>query len=370
MSQSSNEAPKRNNNSKHRWLIVSAILIIIIAGTLIWWFGDQRAPEIASFDEDSLENDAVAPEEEVSITDLSDRELGRFYTILVVGYDQIGANTDTMMVARFDTVEKKLNIVSIPRDTLVNVSWPDKKINSIYLAKGESIDGLKKGVEDILGFKVDSYAFVDTLAFEKIVDCVGGIFFDVPCDMHYYDPVQDFRIDIDKGYQWLSGENALKVCRYRNTYPMGDIDRIGVQQDFLKAAIPQILSLGNALKAPELLGIILDNLQTDLSFGNMKWYITKLLSMQPEDISFMLMPANTCCLINGGSYVSIYVDDWMEMVNTYLNPLNTAIKPENCNILYQIAAEPSKYTITPSNYVVTNGIPVAGGVNSFYKFKP
>ena len=301
------------------------------------------------------------------MADPADRD-DRYRTMLIVGYDQIGANTDTIMVARYDSVDKKLNVVSIPRDTLVNVSWPLKKINTIYQATGESIDGLKAGVEDILGFEIDSYAFVDVSAFEKIVDCIGGLYFDVPCDMHYYDPKQNLTIDIDKGYQWLSGENALKVCRYRWTYPMADIDRIGVQQDFLRSAIPQILHLGNALKAPKLISIIADNLQTDLSSGNIKWYVTQLLSLKEEDVSFMTLPANTCCVINNVSYVSIYINDWMEMLNTYFNPLRNEIKPENCSILYQVSAEPETYTLTPSNYIVTNGGAIAGGLNSFTKY--
>ncbi len=368
MTQNTNEAPKKKGNAKRGWLIAIAVIAIIVATVSIWWYGDQKAPDIAGSESENSEKAEEVPDEAINIVHSSDREVGRYYTMLVVGYDAIGANTDTMMVARFDAVEKKLNIVSIPRDTLANVSWPDKKINSIYLATGESIDGLKSGIEDILGFEVDSYAFVDVSAFEKIVDCIGGLYFDVPCDMHYDDPIQGLSINIDKGYQWLSGENALKVCRYRWSYPMADIDRIGVQQDFLKAAIPQIISLGNALKAPELTNIVLDNLKTDLTFGNIKWYVNQLLSMDTEDISFMMLPANTCCSINGVSYVSITVDDWMEMVNKYFNPFNTKIKPGNCNILYQIAAEPSAHTITPSNYVVTNGTPVAGGLSSFQKY--
>lgn len=374
MGENKEKVPKEKGKSKRRLIIALSAIVILVAGVIIWWYGDQKAPEIASNElkitenigSDDIENIA---EEAIHVINTSDREEGRYYTLLVVGYDQVKANTDTMMVARIDTTENDLNIVSIPRDTLVNVSWDIKKLNSIYKKTGESIDGLKKGVEDILGFEVDSYAFVDISAFEKIVDCIGGVYFDVPCDMNYSAPDQNLTIDIDKGYQLLDGENALKVCRFRSTYPMADIDRIGVQQDFIKAAIPQILNLGNALKAPKLIKIISNNLQTDLSYGNIKWYMTQFLSIKPEDISIMMMPANTCCCINGGSYVSIYVDDWMEMVNTKLNPYNTEIKRENCNILYQIAAEPSMYTVTPTNYEVTNGSAVAGGTNSFALYK-
>lgn len=372
MPRGKHEAPQKKTKAVYACLSIFAVIIVIVAGVLIWWYGDQTAPEIADnapspeVSADVQVQESESPEEAVNVAAAADREAGRYYTILVVGYDQVEANTDTIMAARYDTVEKKLNVVSIPRDTLVNVSWPNKKINSIYLAAGKSIEGLKDGIKDIIGFEIDSYIFVDISAFKEIVDCIGGVNFDVPCNMHYSDPEQNLTINIEKGYQLLNGEDALKVCRYRE-YPMGDIDRISVQQDFLKAAIKQMLSLGNALKAPEIINIIFENLDTDLSVRNMKWYVTQLLSLKSEDISFMTMPANYCCSINGGSYVSIYVDDWMDMVNTYLNPLRSEIKSEDCNILYQINAEPGKYVLTPSNYAVTNGGELAGGVNSFQK---
>ena len=54
------------------------------------------------------------------------------YTILLVGNDDGTGNTDTIMVAKLDTVRHSLNAVSIPRDTLINVDTPVRKINSVY----------------------------------------------------------------------------------------------------------------------------------------------------------------------------------------------------------------------------------------------
>ena len=87
------------------------------------------------------------------------------YTFLVVGLDEAASNTDTMMVGMLDARAHKLNIISIPRDTLVDVAWGTKKINSVYHSpKGikvgdqtlTGIDALKYAVEQIVGFPVDS----------------------------------------------------------------------------------------------------------------------------------------------------------------------------------------------------------------------
>ena len=97
----------------------------------------------------------------------------------------------------------------------------------------------------------------------------------------------------------------------------------------------------------------------------MQWYAKEFMKMSSEDISFMALP-NTGCMIRNLSYVSINVDDWITMVNTYLNPTDTPITKEDCNILYQLRPESGKYTVTATNYAVTNGGEVAGGVNSFF----
>src|SRR5699024_2504959 len=87
------------------------------------------------------------------------------YTFLFVGLDKAGYTTDTMMVGRIDTKNHEINVVSIPRDTMVNVSWSVKKVNTLYAADinsgGNGIDGLMDGLKDILGFQIDCYAVVD-----------------------------------------------------------------------------------------------------------------------------------------------------------------------------------------------------------------
>ena len=107
----------------------------------------------------------------------SDRKDG-VYTFLIVGTDEASSNTDTILVGSLDTKKEKLNVVSIPRDTLVNVSWSVKKINSVY-SSTDGINGLMDELEDIMGFRIDSYGVVNLEAFEKIVDTIGGVYYDV-----------------------------------------------------------------------------------------------------------------------------------------------------------------------------------------------
>ena len=88
-----------------------------------------------------------------------ERKSKDFYTILVLGRDTGGGgNTDTMLLASYDVTNQKVNVMSIPRDTMVNVSWDIKRINSVYNFYGggdKGMQGLYKEISQLIGFEPD-----------------------------------------------------------------------------------------------------------------------------------------------------------------------------------------------------------------------
>ena len=164
------------------------------------------------------------------------------FTFLLVGTDMDDGNTDTIMVASYDTVNQDVSIMSIPRDTMINASWDIKKINSVYSRSGDGIDALLKRVKTLVGFTPDFHVKVDLKMFVELVDLVEGVEFDVPQDMNYDDPYQDLHIHLKKGVQVLDGEKAMELVRFRR-YSEGDIKRVEVQQAFMKALIKECLSI-------------------------------------------------------------------------------------------------------------------------------
>ena len=106
------------------------------------------------------------------------------YTMLFVGVDQISESTDTMILCRFDTKNHKVNCVSLPRDTLINIAWDVRKLNSVYSASlhngGTGIDSLLTHVKWLTGIDVDCYAVVDLMTFQYVINELGGVWFDVP----------------------------------------------------------------------------------------------------------------------------------------------------------------------------------------------
>lgn len=341
--------PPKKNKSKKALKIVGIIFLIILilaAAVVVYWHLTTKPPKVANPDP----TPTATPGNSAQPVDGADGD-NRYYTLLLVGKDAIGANTDTIMLLRYDAVEHKVNVYSIPRDTMVDVPYSVKKINSVYFQKKNGkqggIDALMDEVKDICGFRPNNYAVVDINIVAEVIDTLGGVDFDVPVNMNYDDPSphQDLHIHINKGMQHLSGENAVKVFRFRSTYAMGDIDRLNVQHDLLKACVEQWIKLGNIDKLFAAGKIVMENAETDLTYGNIQWYAQEFLKMSSSDISFATMPGNYTLTYHGGSYVGIDADAWLQIVNEQLNPTDKTIEKKDCRIVYQ----------TKGGFAVTDG---------------
>ena len=162
-----------------------------------------------------------------------------------------------------------------------------------------------------------------------------GIDFDVPVDMDYDDPGQDLSIHVQKGYQHLNGYQTMGVFRFRNTYANGDIGRIDVQHQLLKAMTSQFLKLHNIPNLNKLIDIYEKDVTTNLSAGNVMFYVKEFLKLDESAISFETIPANYSGTKNGMSYVFIHVDEWLDYLNTWLNPYTKEITSADVDILYE-----------------------------------
>ena len=265
----------------------------------------------------------------------TEEKAGEKYTFVLLGMDDGNGNSDTILTGTFDSGAHKLHMVSIPRDTLVNVTWSTKKVNTLYSHGGA--DGLKSGLKDLLGYEVDFYVIVDMKAFVKLIDGIGGVTFDVPVDMNYDDPAQNLSIHFKKGVQTLSGQQSLEVVRFRKGYKTGDIGRIATQQAFLKAAFGQILKNAANIPITTLADIVINDVKTDLDYGNILWFAGELLKLNAEDVTFATMPGNydDYVYVNGRaiSYVTIKVGDWLKLINSELNPTDNEIREKDLDIL-------------------------------------
>ena len=279
------------------------------------------------------------------------------YTFLIVGKDTGGGgNTDTMILTTFDAEQKRLNALSLPRDTMTNVSWNNKKLNTVYnFNKGKDkqtqvekgMTALKTHMGKLTGIYPDFYIMVEWDAVGELVDAIGGVTFDVPYDMHYDDPAQDLHIHQEKGERRLNGEDAMEVIRWRKNngeygnFQIGDSGRMKIQQSFLLAVAKECLQLKQLMNASEFARIFTENVNTDLSAGNLVWLAQQALGMDAEqDIVFHTMPFVN--YTRGTAYVIPVVDELLEIINGGLNPYTEDITAEDLEVL-QIKADGSLY---------------------------
>ncbi|MBR7082245.1 MAG: LCP family protein [Oscillospiraceae bacterium] len=331
---------KKKRRSGKVILIIFALLAVIFVAFAVWWKGNVKPPEVTKQknnpkaelvkhgttekdDGDSTVPDGMEKTE-------SDRREG-VYTFLVLGMDDGNGNTDTIMAVTFDTVNYTMDIASIPRDTLVNVPWSVKKANTLY-ANYEK-EGVRAAFADILGYETDFYVVADIKAFVVLINEIGGVDYDVPVNMNYDDPYQNLSIHLSKGMQHLTGEQAIGVMRYRKGYANADIGRIGTQQDFLKTVAQQIMANKDKLSISTLANVFLKYVDTDLELGNIIWLAKEFFKMDMEKMNFYTLPANYNGSVNGTSYVTIYVDEWIEMINEHLNPFKEPIVESDLDIL-------------------------------------
>ena len=272
------------------------------------------------------------------------------YTFLVAGTDQISNNTDTIMIGSFDTVNHKLNIVSIPRDTLINIQHEVKKANSAYhyAAYYKNVEGSsyyncdpvesmrKELVKSMLGFDVDKYVLVNLNAAAEVVDAIGGVEFDLPIDMNYDDPAQDLHIHFKAGQQHLTGQQAMEVVRFRHNnngggYPLQDLDRIKTQQAFLSAVADKMFSLQSVVKIPEFARIFSENVKSDLAVGEMIWFGNQALDIGTENIRFTTLPGEAKT-VYGGSYYVLDREACLALFNESFNPYKAALSLSDLDI--------------------------------------
>ena len=375
-------AEKTGRKRGRGWIaivVVLALLAALFVGYLLW----RRPPEIEpggintpqpaanGQDEPAVTPsappvaDVTPPPEDQPPEDSAYYENGRkkgTYSFFVLGCDNAHGNTDTILYALFDTVDGTLNVVSLPRDTVVNTTSEYKRINTVYTFNG--LEGMRRQISNLMGYEVDeNYAVIDLQAFTRIVDCIGGVDYNVPVDMQYTAEDEGLVIDISKGYHHLNGEEALKVMRFRSGYANADIGRINTQQDFLMTLAKQILTLRNVPNLPQLYDILEEYVDTNLNKANMAFFIEKFLLMDPEDIHFYTVPGDGKT-VRGGAYYFIERSEWLPIVNEGFNPFNVELTAANMN--YLIYQNGDVYTNTGEYYGSSSFLDYAAAIAQLY----
>lgn len=186
--------------------------------------------------------------------------------ILFMGVDNVDgtSRSDTLILANINPKLKSVRLLSIPRDTRVYIESKNRydKITHAHVYGGPdlSVEVVKKSV----GVPVDNYIKVDFAGFERVVDALGGITLNIEKRMQYTDNAGGLKIDLKPGYQHLDGKRALEYVRFRHD-AMGDIGRVGRQEEFLKAIAAEAFKPSNFLTLPKVIRETMRIIETDMS---------------------------------------------------------------------------------------------------------
>ena len=229
-----------------------------------------------------------------------------------------------MFVVHFDSKTGNLNLLSVPRDTRVTMTdelYNYLSENGMYIPPNATCKlnevhayaGTERGdyfsvkqLEELLGIQIDHYVKVNFEGFRELVDLVGGVDFYVPQDM-YWDmrDTGDPLINLKEGMQHLDGDKAEQLVRFRR-YVQGDIERVSVQQDFLRALMEKILSTDTLLgNLPGLIRTAYQYVTTDISLSDALKYAPYIEDVDVDRMQTATLPG-TAQNISGISY---YIED-------------------------------------------------------------
>jgi LCP family protein required for cell wall assembly len=295
-----------------KWLVTTLTVSALTAGVLgtgLAFFLHSKPFQKRQFSAE--EAAAFNKEERISALAAGLPDLTRPVNILVLGtivlssdrpalanpddryFRQIGSDldghSDAILLIRFDPVKQKIAAISIPRDTLTLV--PDlgmTKINTANFVGGAPLAA--RTVSKLLGgVPIDRYVRVNVQGFNQLIDALGGVEVYVPKDLKYQDDSQRLYINLKAGKQVLNGDKAVQYMRFRQD-DLGDIGRVQRQQAFIRALIEQKLHIETVAKIPEILNILHDNLDTNLTVEEMLALGSFAAKIGRKDTRLLMLP--------------------------------------------------------------------------------
>ncbi len=227
------------------------------------------------------------------------------------GSEDFKGRTDTIMIYHINDWGKKDLLISIPRDTRVNLEghgW--NKINAAYVYGG--VDMLKDEIYKLTGITVDKTMLINFDGFVKIIDALGGV--EITVDEPMHDPLSG--ADFEPGTYIMNGEEALAYARSRKT-AKGDFDRVDRQKYLVSELMRQKLNASIIFKAPQLISIF--NQETKSDFSTFDFInLGTILLFSDKDIERITLPGKSTT-IDGISYVIVDEQEARDFLSQYMD---------------------------------------------------
>ncbi|MBE9060106.1 LCP family protein [cf. Phormidesmis sp. LEGE 11477] len=302
-----------------------------------------------------LSGEAVAP----PLTDLWRSgfryQVAHPVNILVMGLDEardiegatpedLVGRTDTMLLVRVDPDADIVNVMSIPRDTRVEIpGYGIDKINEANAEGGAEL-AAQTVSRNFSNVEIDRYIRVSTTAFKEIVDLVGGIEVLVPKAMEYEDKTQGLVIDLEPGLQTLNGDQAEQFARFRQD-AYGDIGRVQRQQILLKALRQRLTNPTVLPKLPQIIRVLQKRIDTNLTVEELLALAGFGLDLERQDLQMVMLPGR---FSTPEEYRASY---WLSDPSVNSEIMRTYFDADTVEFVNDIG---TNYYETPSDWALSN----------------
>lgn len=319
---------KRRNKAENKIIKIFVPLLVLFVGVFLFINHQMNSSLVA-------DNSSAAK---------NPLELGfnfspRRQNILLMGIDSAVSNasnpfkgnrSDTMLLVSIAPYGKNVHVISIPRDSKVYLAGKNKtdKINHAFAYGGAKL--AVKTVEETFGVKINNYLAISNDGVIKLIDTLGGLPIYIEKDMKYDDYSAKLHINLKQGNHILTGKETEGYLRFRHD-SYGDIGRIRRQQWFFNALMARIKDPTVVVKLPELLKIVPEYIQTDLSGYDLTKYLGIAKNIDSSTVQIATIPGapSTKGVI---SYWIIDPVKTQDLINKMVYRNHSGIEPKDLSI--------------------------------------
>jgi LCP family protein required for cell wall assembly len=304
--------------------------------------------------------------------------LSRPVNILILGIDRVpeaAANgskifegrSDTILLLHLDPRDKSISLLSVPRDTQVEVPGiPFSKISEANARGGAAL--ATRLVSSMLNnTRIERYVRVSSSAFRELVDLLGGVEVFVPRAMSYTDTAQKLKINLAQGWQTLNGEQAEQFARFRND-GLGDIGRIQRQQYLIQAIRNRLASPSVFVRLPQIVRLMQKYVDTNLNYEEILTLANFGLQLERDTFKMVMLPGSSSS--KQGDLRSYWILDTVavdRIITQYLNPgvpdlaqgrirnPSESVSPKNLKIAVQNASSKPTTAKTVAEFLRKKG---------------
>ncbi len=304
--------------------------------------------------------------------------LSRSVNILILGIDgapeaatnspkMFDGRSDTILLLHLDPRDKSISLLSVPRDTKVQVPGiPFSKISEANATGGAAL--ATRLVSSMLNnATIERYVRVSSSAFRELVDLLGGVEVFVPRAMSYKDTAQKLKINLAQGWQTLNGEQAEQFARFRND-GLGDIGRIGRQQSLIQSLRNRLASPSVLVRLPQIVRLMQKYVDTNLTFEEILTIANFGLQLERDNFKMVMLPGRSSSeqgdlrsywLLDAAGRDRIMTQYFKQTMpdfaqGRFANP-SQSVSPSNLKIAVQNASSNPKTTKTVAAFLKKKG---------------